>query len=324
VTIESVHVTGNTAFGNAGGGVSFLNGTHRIVNSTFSANTAFNCGGISNSSSLLTIINSTISGNSVSQLGGGLCANGNTTLRNVTITNNTAALGGGILKAATGTLNLSNTIVAGNGATEILFNAGAIISAGNNLIGDSPGEAANTGQFMSVVYHPSDILNTPPMLGTLQNNGGTTPTHAPLFNSPVIDAGSNALTFEPFDQRGAGFPRIVDGDGNGSAIVDIGAFELQPPVVLPDQLIGNLIGTIGNFIDNPNPRLRAGIERNLIARLENALADLAAGDTQGARNEIEAFINLVRSLSGKLISQQRADELIAEANKILEAINSQQ
>ncbi|MEJ7701433.1 MAG: hypothetical protein WKF71_17570 [Pyrinomonadaceae bacterium] len=29
------------------------------------------------------------------------------------------------------------------------------------------------------------------------------------------------------DQRATGFSRIVDGDGDGSAIVDIGAFERQ-------------------------------------------------------------------------------------------------
>jgi hypothetical protein len=70
------------------------------------------------------------------------------------------------------------------------------------------------------------------ILGPLQDNGGPTPTHALLSNSPAIDAGLNAFAVDPFnemalltDQRG--LPRIADGNGDGIAIVDLGAFELQ-------------------------------------------------------------------------------------------------
>jgi hypothetical protein len=53
-----------------------------------------------------------------------------------------------------------------------------------------------------------------------------------LCGSPAIDAGDNTNA-PATDQRGS--PRIVDGDGNGVATIDIGAFELQtscnqPPV----------------------------------------------------------------------------------------------
>jgi hypothetical protein len=72
------------------------------------------------------------------------------------------------------------------------------------------------------------------MLGLLTNNGGPTLTHALLSGSPAIDAGDNsAVTNPPFtgppftDQRGGSFSRIADGDGNSTAIVDIGPYELQ-------------------------------------------------------------------------------------------------
>ena len=52
----------------------------------------------------------------------------------------------------------------------------------------------------------------------MTNNGGPTQTIALLAGSPAIGAGSNALAVDPTrdrrlttDQRGAGFPRIVDG-----------------------------------------------------------------------------------------------------------------
>lgn len=243
VTLERVYVTGNTT-SSAGGGISFNNGNHRIIDSTFSSNTAFDCGGVSTggfNEFVMSISNTTISGNTVNQQGGGLCAGGNTTLRNVTITNNTAnSSAGGILKSASGTLTMGNTIVSGNSAAngthELLINAGAVTSVGNNLVGDSPGDSTTTGSTL-IVYQPSDIRDTPHLLSLLQNNGGPTPTHALLFGSPAIDNGNNSLAVDPSngsalttDQRG--FNRLRDGDGNGTAQVDIGAYELRAAFVL--------------------------------------------------------------------------------------------
>ncbi|MBV9211597.1 MAG: carboxypeptidase regulatory-like domain-containing protein, partial [Acidobacteria bacterium] len=67
----------------------------------------------------------------------------------------------------------------------------------------------------------TNVIN--PQLGSLQNNGGTTATHALLPTSPAIDAG-NAFTLTT-DQRG--FTRTVDDPTitNISDGTDIGAFE---------------------------------------------------------------------------------------------------
>jgi hypothetical protein len=73
---------------------------------------------------------------------------------------------------------------------------------------------------------------TDPVLDSvLRNNGGPTPTLGLLTGSPAIDAGANSAVPVGLttDQRGPGFPRILDGDGNGSAIVDLGAFEKLDP-----------------------------------------------------------------------------------------------
>jgi hypothetical protein len=246
LTLNSVHITGN-AITEVGGGVDFFTdelkvvvpSSHLIINSTFSSNTANSCGGFRNTLANVTVVNSTVSSNAAIGSGvgypgggGGICATGGiTTLRNVTVTNNTAGFGGGIFKEFEGTLNLGNTLVAGNtgtlGAPEIYFYSGTITSAGGNLVGDSPGDSTNTG-LKAITYQSSDIRDTNPMLGALTlSNGGPTPTHALLPGSPALDTGINSLVTEAFDQRGTGFLRIVDGDGNGTAIVDIGAFEVQ-------------------------------------------------------------------------------------------------
>lgn len=135
-----------------------------------------------------------------------------------------------------GALNFGNTIVAGNSTTggsapEILYSGGTIASAGGNLVGDSAGDSTNTR--IAITYHPTDKRDVNPLLGALANNGGETPTHALLTGSPAIDNGVNDVAVDPsnfitalaFDQRGTGFARIRDGNGDGSAIVDIGAFE---------------------------------------------------------------------------------------------------
>ena len=90
----------------------------------------------------------------------------------------------------------------------------ATLTGSHNLIQDGSGGLADT-------------IVADPKLGPLANNGGPTQTMALLTGSPAIDAGSNALANAAgltTDQRGPGFPRIVN------STVDIGAFEysLQP------------------------------------------------------------------------------------------------
>jgi hypothetical protein len=120
-------------------------------------------------------------------------------------------MGGGLW--VRGVLQTRNTILAGNtaqtNASDLL--SGNLGSLGHNLIGDPNGGAG---------YDPTDLLGVDPLLGPLQDNGGPTFTHALPPGSPAIDAGDNTDAPD-FDQRGDGFPRIVN------YVIDIGAFEFQ-------------------------------------------------------------------------------------------------
>ena len=69
---------------------------------------------------------------------------------------------------------------------------------------------------------PGDQINTDPMLGPLQDNGGPTFTHALLPGSPAIDAGDPKFTPPPYyDQRGPDFWRVRN------SRIDNGSFEVQ-------------------------------------------------------------------------------------------------
>jgi CSLREA domain-containing protein len=209
-TISNLTITGGT---NSDGAGLFNNssGTVTLNGMTFTGNSAsggLGGGGIFNNAGTLVIKNSTISGNTGSPEGGGLLVNGGSivTLLNDTITNNTAGGGSGV-QVTSGTLNVKNTIIAGNNSSANV--QGVINDQGNN------------------------ILSGNPQLAPLANNGGPTMTHALLANSPALDAGDNtAAAALVGDQRGIAFGRFRDAanDADTTQTVDIGSFEADPSI----------------------------------------------------------------------------------------------
>lgn len=219
-------ITNSRIHNNTDRGV-FVGGTATINQSTISGNTATNPGAGIASTGALTITNSTISGNSTDTDGGGIRSDGTANLYNVTITNNTANAdgvnfdGGGGISALGGTFTIRNSIIAGNihiNASPVPDCSGTISSAGYNLIQNLTGctiSGDTTG----------NITGVSPNLGPLQNNGGTTQTHALLTGSLAINAGNPTGCL---DQHNA----LLTTDQRGyarSGVCDIGAFEYDSP-----------------------------------------------------------------------------------------------
>jgi hypothetical protein len=159
---------------------------------------------------------------------------------NVTVTNNRASItnctecSGGIYnyRNASSTVNLVNTIVAGNtnaSPSAPDFSGAVSATSSNNIIGNN--------QLTTGISHGSNgnQVGTPgapidPLLAALSNTGGgTTETHALLPFSPAIDRGNNCVLYAGScdssnpalgnDQRGSGFLR------QSGSTVDVGAVE---------------------------------------------------------------------------------------------------
>jgi hypothetical protein len=245
VILDKVVISGNS--GMNGGGVYFYKGQHYISNSTIKDNTSNSYGGFFNDGGAITIINSTFSGNNAISGGGAAFGSvgGSVAMINSTITSNSTgnSNGGGIYQFS-GTLNLGNTIVAGNSGgsgSDIFQVAATVTTSGGNLIGNN---GSVTATFPAGIpnanndYAGTSASPINPILGELQNNGGTTPTHALLFGSPAINAGNNSNLASATDQRG--FTRIVGGR------IDIGAYEsnFTTPTPTPTPACTYALGTL--------------------------------------------------------------------------------
>jgi len=269
VTVEN-NLTTTENSGSNGGGVYVTGGTSIITNSTFTNNSAYSCGGFAVVSGTAYISNSTFSDNTARGLvGGGLCTQigGTMWARNITVTNNrvtgvpfVGANGGGGLRI-NGTLNIGNSIIAGNtspagSGIDFVLDSGTVTSVGGNLIGDNTN--AGTTPFSTTgtpnanddyVGTNGNVINA--LLAPLAYDlTGQTKVHRLVTGSPAIDHGIDANAVNPFnsqplltDQRGS--VRIFDGGTLAPLAlrVDIGAVEANSPVTSANVNVGGRVLT---------------------------------------------------------------------------------
>src|SRR5712675_1999149 len=222
VSISGFSITNGSAPGDNGGGIFSEGGdsaTLRLSDCIVSGNSADFGGGIFNLNGALTVNNCTISGNEAAFSGGGIVSSGSGAAATLTITNSTisdnsaTANDGGVYNQGNAQFQIGSTVLNAGSSGENIFNGGQATSLGYNLSSDDGA---------GILIGTGDQINTDPMLGPLQDNGGPTFTHALLPGSPAIDAGDPSFAPPPsFDQRGPGFDRV-----SGSRI-DIGSFEVQ-------------------------------------------------------------------------------------------------
>jgi hypothetical protein len=228
-----------------------------IESSTLSGNTASLGAGIYNDGAgMVTVTNSTVSTNTANSAGGGMFNIGALTILNSTLSGNSGDPAGGVFNI--GALDIGGSVLnGGSSGDNITNNNGTVLSHGYNLCSDGG------GGFLVVT---GDQINTDPLLGPLQNNGGSTFTHELLTDSPAIDAGDPNFTPPPsVDQRG--YARVYAGR------IDIGSFEVQP-IPTPGPI--TISGTI-SYCPDPVP----GPVPNAVLNLTGSVSGATLSDSSG-------------------------------------------
>ena len=171
----------------------------------------------------------------------------NSTLSDTVVSNSTISDNGSGIYNDNGALAASvyNTTMSNNGVEIRNFNSPVVVAVSDTIFNVSPGGHSILNDFGTVTsygYNVSsddgagylngtgDQINTDPMLGPLQDNGGPTFTHALLPGSPAINAGDPNFVGPPdYDQRGPGYDRVRGGR------IDVGSFEVKS--LYPHQLL---------------------------------------------------------------------------------------
>ncbi|MBN1513142.1 MAG: right-handed parallel beta-helix repeat-containing protein, partial [Phycisphaerae bacterium] len=237
-TIDNNTITGNSA-SYYGGGVYCSYASPTIANNTITGNfVLFNGGGgIYCSSSSPTIANNTITGNHGGYRGGGIYSGSDCspTIANNTITENSASSSGGGIYCGGSSPTIANTIVAFNSSGIYKEGSGTPVLRYNCVYGNTAynysGLTDPTGTGGNISTDPLFVQTPSPgpdsVWGTADDEPGD--VHL-LADSPCVDAGDNAYAIGDYDLDGN--PRVVDGDADDVAVVDMGAYEYEySPVI---------------------------------------------------------------------------------------------
>ena len=248
LTLEKVVLTGHAQY--CGGALSLLDSYQSrgypyyhdtfttIKDSTLTGSTAATDGGAicARSGTTLEIINSVISGNEATGSkdsnyygwGGAIYVwGGDVSLYNTTVTGNEALKTGGAFYVVPGigySLKLYNSLVADNSANGVPQNCDA-----NGNIQDGAYNLADENSCGNPNVSGLFTVSGDPLLDSLGDNGGFTPTHELLEGSPAIDAG---------DPDGCKGPdgAVLENDQTGHQRVgrcDIGSYEFVPAGWVP-------------------------------------------------------------------------------------------
>ncbi len=179
---------GNSS-GSKAGAISFEMGNHRLANCIFAGNRTDGQGGAIATSHI------SIPDNSL-------------TIINCTFFDNEAESGGAIWLSSDSFPTISNSILWNNAPDEI-FGVGVPTVTYSNIQGGYVGEGNMDENPLFVDLTDPDPVNWDLRLGS---------------NSPCVDNGYNYAPELPFNDLD-GKPRIIDGDGDNIATVDMGAYE---------------------------------------------------------------------------------------------------
>jgi Tol biopolymer transport system component len=266
-----------------GGGMCNNENSSPIVNDCiFSGNSADEGGGMENLYSSPVVKNCTFSGNSAIILGGGVHNfESSPRITNCIFLQNSAGYAGGLTNQWNSSPTITNCTFYGNSAVysyDGIVNANCLsVTLINCVLWDNGVEILNNNSDFVVNY--CNIKGGYVGIGNI----GADPLDDPLFvdaaagdlhlqvGSPCIDTGTNT---DALTQDIEGNPRPIDGNGDGTATTDMGAYEHAyrspsnyPPVAVEDNyktrvgtpLVVDIPGVLGNDSDPDGDPLTASL-----------------------------------------------------------------
>ena len=238
-TVKNCVFTGNNA--SSGAGMYNGRGSPSVSDCVFTENSAEGYGGgMRNYRSSATLVNCVFEDNSAESGGGGLHNNnadpngGNLTLTGCVISDNTCdSKGGGIFNnqaspILTNCTFANNTATAGGALYDNTLSSPTITNC--ILWGNTPDEILDD-------TNSKPTVNFSDVEGGWSGAGGDNKNEDPMFANaddgdfrlkpgPCIDTGDNNAVTVATDLDGN--PRVADGNGDGNAVVDMGAYEAEP------------------------------------------------------------------------------------------------
>ena len=259
-SVSDCTISGNTTTSTyaRGGGVYSGNAKVNLTDCKITGNSAVEGGGVYTSYGYgypgFTMRNCLVAGNSATEGGGFYGHYSSRTLVNCTIADNTADYGGGLYLYSSDNV-IDNGIIWGNTAS----------ASGNQIYTEEAGSEP--------VLNYSDYANG---TGDIEGLGTVTENDCihvdPLFvdsgasdyhlqdTSPCVDTGSNSLVPSEITEDLDGNSRIIDGDNDQTATVDMGPYELE------------FVGPITIYVDGVN-----GDDNNNGLSWENAVRTIQKG-----------------------------------------------
>ncbi len=295
----------------AGGGLYVSKCASTVSNCRFTGNAAHVGGGLYSDGGSPTVNDCTFIGNSATSAAGGMYTCAGSTVTNCTFNGNYSALEGGGMVVLDGS-TVTNCTLSGNSAGE----GGGMTTYGSPAVTNCI-IWANTGdQILSI--NPDPTLSHCCVQGGWSGPGDNNTDEDPQLDadgrlsagSPCIDAGDNAAVTDSTDL--AGDPRIVDGDGDGAAIVDMGAYEFQAPMIrvtVPD-VVGMTQADAESAITSAG--LTAGTVATEYSDTVGPGLVISQSPVAGSQADAGSAVNLVVSLgpgSGeRLVAHWKLDE----------------
>ncbi|MCB1069812.1 MAG: hypothetical protein KDL31_05615 [Kiritimatiellae bacterium] len=279
--------------GTTGGGGLRTWATLYLADSTFSGNASENNGGAiyidsgANDSYYYRyrLENLTVSGNRSDQAGGAIYVEGNwgaLDLAHSTFVGNSADDIGGIYLEDGMPVTLHHNLFLKNQTTyghpsTIRSTPASTVSLGYNLTDTADAEFSSS----------NDLVNTMAKLTPLGwHSGAFYPSHYPLAGSPSIDAGA-PFDFLPLQQDILQADRILDGDLNATATIDIGAVEAAVPVIVStpiDEDNGTGSVSLREALRDAGPNGRVVVKEAALVGADTI--DLSSATGQGRALEI--------------------------------------